>query len=67
MAKPLNLDFSGGPVVKNLPSNARDMGSIPGQRTKIPHALGQLSPCATITETVLQQRFSPAKISKTFF
>ena len=23
-------DFPGGPVVKNLPSNAGDMGSIPG-------------------------------------
>ena len=28
-------DFPGGPVVKNLPSNAGDMGSIPGQETKI--------------------------------
>ena len=25
----------GGPVVKNLPSNAGDVGSIPGQGTKI--------------------------------
>ena len=25
------LDFSGGPVVENVPANARDMGSIPGQ------------------------------------
>ena len=24
------LDFPGGPVVKNLPANAGDMGSIPG-------------------------------------
>ena len=39
-------DFSGGPVVKNLPSNAGDAGSIPGRGTKIPHALGQLSTCA---------------------
>ena len=31
-------DFPGGPVVKNLPSNAGDAGSIPGQETKIPHA-----------------------------
>ena len=23
-------DFPGGPVVKNLPANARDTGSIPG-------------------------------------
>ena len=25
-------DFPGGPVVKNPPANARDMGSIPGER-----------------------------------
>ena len=36
-------DFPGGPVVKNLPSNAEDVGSILGQRTKISHATGQLS------------------------
>ena len=40
----------GGPVVKNLPSNAGDMGSIPGGGTKIPHAVGQLSPWAATTE-----------------
>ena len=27
-------DFLGGPVVKNLPSNARDAGSSPGQGTE---------------------------------
>ena len=37
-------DFPGGPVVKNTPSNAGDMGLIPGWGTKIPHALGQLRP-----------------------
>ena len=36
-------DFRGGPVVKNLPSNAGDAGSIPGGRTKTPHAVGLLS------------------------
>ena len=36
-------DFPGGPVVKNPPSNAGDTGSIPGEGTKIPHAVGQLS------------------------
>ena len=31
-------DFPGGPVVKNLPSNAGDVGSIPGGGTKpTPH------------------------------
>ena len=38
-----NRDFPGGPVVKNPPSNAGDTGSISGQGTKIPHAVGQLS------------------------
>ena len=38
-------DFSDGPVVKNPPSNSGEMGSITGRRTKIPHAMGQLSPC----------------------
>ena len=38
-------------MVKNLPSNAGDTGSIAGHRgTKIPHAEGQLSPRATTTE-----------------
>ena len=39
-------------MVKNLPSNAGDVGSIPGKRTKIPHATGQLSPHTTTTEQV---------------
>ena len=31
------LDFPGGPVVKNLPANSEDMGSIPGLgRSHIP-------------------------------
>ena len=34
---PLKRDFPGGPVVKNPPVNAGDMGSIPGQRTNISH------------------------------
>ena len=43
-------DFPGGPVVKNPPSNSGDTGSIPDQGTKIPQAMGRLSPCATTTE-----------------
>ena len=31
-------DFPGAPVVKNSPSNAEDMGLIPGRGTKIPHS-----------------------------
>ena len=34
---PIARDFSGGLVVKTLPSNAGGMGSILGQETKIPH------------------------------
>ena len=44
------LDFPGGPVVKNPPSNAGDVGSIPGRGTKIPHA-GHLSPRTTTRES----------------
>ena len=43
-------DFPGGPVAKNLLSNAGDTGSIPGQGTKIPHAVGKLSLNAANTE-----------------
>ena len=47
-------------MVKNPPSNAGDMGSIPGQGTKIPHDAGKpspLRPCATTREAgALQPR-----------
>ena len=42
--------FPGGPVAKNLPSNAGDAGLIPRWWTKISHAAGQLSPSATTTQ-----------------
>ena len=45
-------DFPAGPVVKNPPSNAGDVGSIPGRGPKIPHAVGQLNPCTTTREPV---------------
>ena len=38
-------DFPGGPEVENPPSNAGDIGSIPGQGTKISHVVGQLGAC----------------------
>ena len=51
---------AGGPVVTNPPANAGDVGSIPGQGTEIPHASGQLSPCAITSEAhvprVLEQQ-----------
>ena len=37
-------------MVKNPPSNAGDVGLIPGQGSKIPHVAGQLSLRATTTE-----------------
>ena len=55
------LDFPGGPVVKNPPANAGDIGSIPGSG-KTPHAEEQLSPCTTTTEATclaLQQEKPP--------
>ena len=46
-----NLKYDTGipqsPEVKNPPSNARDVGLIPGERAKIPQAKEQLSPPAT--------------------
>ena len=45
-----NRDSPGGLVVKNLTSNAGDTGSIPGWGTKIPNAVGWLSPCTATTE-----------------
>ena len=45
-------DFPGGPVVKNMTSNAGDMGDMgtsPGRGIKMPHAT-QLSQCATIKD-----------------
>ena len=46
------LDFPGGTVSKNLPTNAEDRSSIPGSK-KIPHTAEQLSPCTTSTEIAL--------------
>ena len=45
-------EFPSGPVVKNLPCNAGDSGSILSQETKIPHAAELLRPCATTRESV---------------
>ena len=53
-------DFPGGPVIKNPSCNAGDVhGSIPGCRTRIPHAAEQLSPCATTTEACTPELESP--------
>ena len=57
---PILETFPGGSVVKNPPCNAGDMGSIPGWGTKIPHAMEQISPQATSTETVSASTEDPA-------
>ena len=55
---------AGGPVVKNLPSNAGVMVSVPGQGTKIPHAMGQGSPSPPIREGHAPQRRACASKKK---
>ena len=52
-------DFSAGPVVKNSPPNAWDVGWIPGQGTKIPHAAEQLSLYTTTTEPMNSGAHAP--------
>ena len=44
------LVLPGGPVLKNQSSNAKDISSIPGWGTKIPHATGELSQPMTTNE-----------------
>jgi len=48
------MGLPGHSVVKNPPCNARDVGLIPGQGTKIPSTVGKLSPCTTTTEPLIQ-------------
>ena len=55
------MDFPGGPVVKNLPCNAEDVGSIPGWGRKILHAPEQGSPRTMRSN----KRKSPCAASKT--
>ena len=57
--KSIHRDFPGGPVVKNLPSNAGDAGSIPGWKIKIPHAEWQLNPRATTREPTRSTAHAP--------
>ena len=46
-------------MVKNLPCNAGDSGSIPGWGTNIPHATGQLSPQTAATEPTCSGAHAP--------
>ena len=60
----LYRDFPGGPVVKNLPSNAGNTSSIPGRGTKIPHAMGQLSLRAAARENYVLQPLSLCAVTR---
>ena len=51
-------------MVKNLPSSEGVAGLIHGQGTKIPHALGQLSPSVATTEAHTPQLGSPCTAMK---
>ena len=57
--KYLGGDFPSGRVVKNLPSNAGNLGLIPGRGTKTSHAAGQLSPHATTTDPLHSRAWTP--------
>ena len=53
------LDVPGGPTVKNPPSSAGDIGLLLGRGTKIPHAMGHLSPRVTAAEPMCSGVFKP--------
>ena len=55
-------DFPGGPMIKNSPYNAGDAGLIPDQGTKTPHAMGQLSLCASTREPACRKLQSPCTL-----
>ena len=57
-------DFPGGPVVKNSPAKAGDVGWIPDLGTKIPHALGQLRLQAKPREKPLPATPTPTSHAK---
>ena len=62
ISKARKREFPGIPVVKNLPSSAEDLVSIPGQGARIPHATGQISPLSSTREkpkTTMQDPVCP--------
>ena len=48
----LKRDLPSGPVVKNPPFNAGEMGSFPGCRTRVPYTTEQLSLSSTTRESM---------------
>ena len=60
-------DVPGSPVVKNLPSSARDMASIkdaPVEDAPVPHAAGQLSPHTATKTQCNQKKVEPPPVSE---
>ena len=51
-------------MVKNPRCNVGDVGLIPGRGTKIPHAMGQLSPHIATTDYTCQEKI-PGAATKT--
>ena len=60
------IDSPGGPVVKNLPANARNTGLILGLGRLHMHVMGKLSLCTTATEACLSAETSGAKNKKQY-
>ena len=51
--------LSGGPVIKNPPHNAGDVGSVPGLGTKIPHSVELLLSPSTLTREFMHHSERP--------
>lgn len=49
-----------GPMINNSRSNAGVLGSVPGQRSQIPHVVRQLIPWPTNTEKPKHRNEDPA-------
>ena len=47
--------FPNGPVVKNLPSNVGEVGSIPSWETRIPCVKEQLNPRETLAKNKINK------------
>ena len=62
--KRFKRDFSGGPVVRNLPSSVGDEGLIPDWRAQIPQAAGRPSPSTTTREVGEPQGEIPHAVTK---
>ena len=56
-------DFPGGLVVKYLPSNAHDVGSIPGWGTKIPYA-GKDKTMEIVKTSVIARGWGEGKMNR---